>query len=301
MPFVDVNGTTLYYESVGQGIPIVCIHPILLTGEIFSYQRASLSDRYQIITFDIRGHGKSRFSEEPLSYTMIAEDIRQLLDSLGIGQAYLCGYSVGGQIVLQALLSDPDRYLGAILIGSTSELTDPIQRGLVWIAHLLCGLHGKRLLSALDAGGNATNFHNFKSMYDSCNSGNVLNIAQYHEQVLSFNCTDRLHEIQAPILLLFGQRDTRFHQYARVMQTRLPHSTLHFIRGAPHQIPTKHAADVDGLLRLWIENQQNQLAREQHKHKHKDQELEEQQSLQAQNTLFEQQDPLEQPSQQEHQ
>lgn len=95
MPFVDVNGTTLYYESVGQGIPIVCIHPILLTGEIFSYQRASLSDRYQIITFDIRGHGKSRFSEEPLSYTMIAEDIRQLLDSLGIGQAYLCGYSVG--------------------------------------------------------------------------------------------------------------------------------------------------------------------------------------------------------------
>lgn len=281
MPYAEVNGTTLYYESVGEGIPIVCIHPILLTGEVFSYQRLSLSDQYQIITFDIRGHGRSRFTPKPLSYTMIAEDIRQLLDTLGIAQAYLCGYSVGGQIALEALLTDPDRYLGAILLGGSSELTDPFQRGLVWLAHLLCGLKGKRLLSAIDAGGNADNLHIFKSMYESSNLGNVINMAQYNEQVLSFNRTDRLHEIQAPILLIYGLKDTRFHRYARLLQSRLTNSTLHFIKNAPHQLPTKHAAEVNRLLRDWIADQPAQQQSNEQSNE-LDHELHAQQSIQEQ-------------------
>jgi pimeloyl-ACP methyl ester carboxylesterase len=133
MPYAEVNGTILHYDAVGKGPSIVCIYPILLTGEIFGHQLASLSDRFQIITFDIRGHGKSIYSKSPLTHTLIADDICALLDMLGIEQAYLCGYSVGGQIALEARLAHPDRFKGAVLIGTMSELTGKIHRGWVWV------------------------------------------------------------------------------------------------------------------------------------------------------------------------
>jgi pimeloyl-ACP methyl ester carboxylesterase len=266
MPFAEINGTILHYDSVGQGTPIVCIHPILLTGEVFGYQRASLSDRHQVITFDIRGHGQSAFSKRPVTHALIAEDIRLLLDSLGIAKAYLCGYSVGGQIAMEAMLSNPERYLGAVLISPVSELTDNIQRSLIWMTLQLCGLRGKRFLSAVDALGNADKLSTFKTLYASGKLGNTLNMAQYQEQILAYSCTDRLSDIQVPILLLYGQKDTRFHRYAKVLQSRLPDSTLHFIRNAPHQIPTKHAADLNGLLRLWLSGKVSAQRQNEQKH-----------------------------------
>jgi pimeloyl-ACP methyl ester carboxylesterase len=255
MPMAEINGTLLHYDSTGTGTPIVCIHPILLTGEVFSYQRASLSDRYRVITLDIRGHGQSPFSEDPVTFARIAEDIRQLLDLLDIPQAYLCGYSVGGQIALEAILANPDRYLGVILISSTSELTDTFHRSLVWMSLQLCGLQGLPVISALDALGNADKVSTFKALYSSGNSGDFRNIAQYHEQVLSYGCTDRLRSIKKPVLLLYGQKNRRFHQYGRILQRGLSNSTLHFIRNAHHQIPTKNAADLEGLIRLWLTDQ----------------------------------------------
>jgi pimeloyl-ACP methyl ester carboxylesterase len=255
MPIAQVNGTTLHYECKGTGTPIVCIHPILLTGEVFNYQRASLSDRYRIITFDIRGHGQSPFSEDPVTYAQVAADIRALLELLDIPQAYLCGYSVGGQIALEAMLADPDRYLGAILISSMSELTDSIHRSLVWMTLQLCGLQGMRLLSVLDALGNADKVNTFKALYTTSCLGDFRNFAQYHEQVLSCSCTERLRHIRKPVLLLYGQKSTRYHSYGRVLHRGLSNSSLHFIRSASHQIPTKNAADLEGLLRLWLTDQ----------------------------------------------
>jgi pimeloyl-ACP methyl ester carboxylesterase len=254
MPYAQLNGTTLHYDIVGKGTPLVFIHPIRLTGEVFCHQRTSLLDRFQIITFDIRGHGKSMYSEQPLTHTIIADDICALLSVLGIERAYLCGYSVGGQIVLEAMLVHPDRFLGAVLMSSMSELVDPVHRRLAWLGMGLIRLQGTwlKLLSAMVAINNADQLSTFKVLYDSCKLGNKVNIAQYHQEVLSYSCTARLGEIQAPILLLYGQRDTRFHRYAKELHTLLPNSTLHFIRGAPHQLPTKHAADLQGLLRLWL-------------------------------------------------
>jgi pimeloyl-ACP methyl ester carboxylesterase len=101
MPKANVNGTILHYHVHGRGTPIVFIHPPLLNRAVFRYQEVQLTDPFQVITFDIRGHGFSPPSETPLTYTLIAEDIKALLDHLNIRQAYLCGYSTGGGIALE--------------------------------------------------------------------------------------------------------------------------------------------------------------------------------------------------------
>jgi pimeloyl-ACP methyl ester carboxylesterase len=49
-----------------------------------------------MITFDIRGHGKSQYSNKPLTFPLIVEDIKLLLDHLEVEKAFICGYSTGG-------------------------------------------------------------------------------------------------------------------------------------------------------------------------------------------------------------
>ncbi len=80
MPLENINGTVLHYIVKGEGIPIIFVHPPLLTGANFRYQQVQLSDEFKVITFDIRGHGQSGRSLVPITYSIIAEDIKQLMD-----------------------------------------------------------------------------------------------------------------------------------------------------------------------------------------------------------------------------
>ena len=123
VPTLDVDGISLYYTVKGKGIPIVFIHPPVLTCVNFKYQVEELSREFQVITFDIRGHGRSQYSEQPLTYPLIARDIKQLLDHLKIKKAFICGYSTGGSIVLEYLLHSADRSLGGIVISGMSQVS----------------------------------------------------------------------------------------------------------------------------------------------------------------------------------
>ena len=107
MPLKNINGTMLHFETHGRGVPIVFIHPPLLTSANFRYQVAQLSEQFQVVTFDIRGTGKvsNRAYLSPMS--LISEDIKQLMDHLKIDKAFICGYSTGGSVALEAMLTYP--------------------------------------------------------------------------------------------------------------------------------------------------------------------------------------------------
>lgn len=242
----------MYYNRIGSGLPILFIHPPLLTGDNFAYQQAQLADTFQVITFDIRGHGQSGYSEQPVTHRLIADDVCKLMDKLNIPKAYLCGYSTGGAIALEALLACPERFLGGILISAMSEVSDWYNRSRVWTAARLTRWKGKRVMCAAIAMGNADSIRMFKRLYESALHGHVRNMHQYYESTSRYNCTSRLHNIHAPMLLVYGKKDTSFHRYARLLHSRLPNGTLHLIPGAHHQIPTKNARALHELIRLWL-------------------------------------------------
>ena len=124
MPTLDVDGISLYYTVNGKGIPIVFIHPPVLTCVNFKYQVEELSKEFQVITFDIRGHGRSQYSDQPVTYPLIVEDIKRLLDHLKIKKAFICGYSIGGSVALEYLLNSADMSLGGIIISGMSEVRE---------------------------------------------------------------------------------------------------------------------------------------------------------------------------------
>lgn len=252
MPKTEINGVSLYYNVAGEGTPIFFIHPPMLSSMNFKYQVEELSQNFQVITFDIRGHGKSEPSDEPLTYPLIAADIRGLMDHLSIEKAYLCGYSTGGSIVLEFLLSYPEWAWGAILVGGISEVMDMRLRNMISLGVGVAKIKARRLLAWSISRSNSDNKQLFQEMFHEALQGDIENIEQYYRYSLAYNCTDQLSQIEAPVLLVYGGRNKEFHSYGNLLHERLPHSELKFISDAKHQIPTKWAIQLNDFIRQFI-------------------------------------------------
>lgn len=115
MTTTNIHEYSMHYIDSGEGTAILFIHPPVLTSSNFTYQIQGLSPYFRTIAFDIRGHGNSQTSEQTVTYPLIAQDIKHLMDRLSLDKVFLCGYSTGGSIVLEFLLTYPDRAWGALL------------------------------------------------------------------------------------------------------------------------------------------------------------------------------------------
>ncbi|TCS95465.1 alpha/beta fold hydrolase [Hazenella coriacea] len=259
MPYIQIDGQNLYYQVEGTGIPIIFIHPFLITQEVFDHQR-ELADRYQLIRLDVRGHGKSRDFQGDLDYSLVVSDVIQLMDHLGIQQAYICGYSTASSIALFALMTHPQRFLGGVLVSGMSEIKTLRVKGLIWLAKMLSNPLTKKLLALSIASGNANDFKTFKKLYTHSLQSNIDHVKVFLDSGLKFNCTDHLPNIQQPVLLVYGKSDSRFRKNAHLLHQKIPKSTLYFLNGTPHQIPTKNHLLLNELIRNWIHDQQYRLS-----------------------------------------
>lgn len=127
MPFVNSQGIQIYYEVEGQGPPIVLAHGA--TGNTtfwrdYGYVKR-LRDRFTVILFDARAHGRSDKPHEPRAYHYqnMVNDVIRVLDALGIDQTHYWGYSMGGYIGLGLAKHREDRLLSLIIGGA-----DPFQQ-----------------------------------------------------------------------------------------------------------------------------------------------------------------------------
>ncbi len=115
MAYAPVNGLQLYYETRGSGRPLVLLHGGLLTIDLnFGPLLEPLAAGRQVIAVESQGHGHTADTGRPMTIEALAGDIIALLDQLGIGQADLFGFSLGGLVACAVALGAPqaDRRLG---------------------------------------------------------------------------------------------------------------------------------------------------------------------------------------------
>ena len=116
--FFDAAGVQIHYVEKGQGEPVVLLHGI--GGSLQSWIDTGVFDKlavdHRVIAFDARGHGKSGKPHDPKQYgAQMTRDVVRLLDHLGIKQAHVVGYSMGGGTTSQLLTMHPERFLTATL------------------------------------------------------------------------------------------------------------------------------------------------------------------------------------------
>src|SRR5689334_11537355 len=85
MPTIAINGTELYYEESGRGVPIVFSHGLLWSARMYAPQLAALSEPYRCIAYDHRGQGRSATSATPYDMDTLADDAAALIEKLDAG------------------------------------------------------------------------------------------------------------------------------------------------------------------------------------------------------------------------
>jgi pimeloyl-ACP methyl ester carboxylesterase len=106
--YAHVNGLDLYYETHGTGEPLVLLHGGLGTVGMFTQLLPALAEGRQVIGVELQAHGHTADINRPLSFESLADDVAALIKHLGLKQADLLGYSLGGAVALQAAIRHPD-------------------------------------------------------------------------------------------------------------------------------------------------------------------------------------------------
>lgn len=118
MPYFQSNRSKLYYEEHGNGPPLLLTHGASLDHRMWESQVERFGKSRRVITWDVRGHGRSSLPPGPVNPDLFSQDLIALLDTLGIENAILCGLSMGGHISLQTAIRFSDRVKALILIGT---------------------------------------------------------------------------------------------------------------------------------------------------------------------------------------
>jgi pimeloyl-ACP methyl ester carboxylesterase len=258
VPLIHANGVEIHYHLQGKGIPIVFLHPPCIASRVFTYIRDDLSQDHKTLLFDFRGHGRSGSTSSPITIPLLAEDVLQLLDSLNISKAYLCGYSLGTMVALQALLTYPDRFMGGILLGGAAEISGWKTRAKLKAGIWAGKLKARMLISLPITWVNANNGEMFNRLRGETKSGDVGKWREYFTSGLNYSVVSRLKEIRQPVLLLCGERDSEFKGYMRVLQNGLPNVSSAYIPGVKHTLPINGAGSVGELVRGWVNAQWEQ-------------------------------------------
>lgn len=109
------------------GAPVVLIHGLGLSRAIWADLLPELSTRHRVLLYDLPGHGRSSPAEEPMSLTLYARQLRDLMDHVGMARATVIGFSLGGMINRALAMAAPERVCALAILNSPHERTPEAQ------------------------------------------------------------------------------------------------------------------------------------------------------------------------------
>ena len=182
MPYVRVNDIQMYYELQGEGEPLALIVGLGTDISEWDVIIRWLANKYQVLAFDNRGAGRTDKPDIPYSIEMMAEDTAGLMQALGMKQAHVLGISMGGRTALTLALRYPERVKKLVLVSTSARILKN------WRRHFYGILSGAPI---------------FRSKYPQPHYA----LMRQLQASATYNCTDKLHELHIPTLIMHGKKD----------------------------------------------------------------------------------------------
>ncbi len=244
----QAGNVRIVYQVTGDGPPLVCCHAMGLDRSLWDDHHARFSENHRLITFDQRGSGDSDHppyeagDEEFYSADAFGEDLRSVLDDLEIERARVLGYSMGAVAALSFAVRWPARVEQLVLVSAmASRLPDEIIRRARIVEEVL---EQKGLVETY---GFYFSGSLFEGVSDSdefqTNITRVLAKATSHGFRGCFHVTidrpsmvDELHKIEAPTLILVGERDKPYMIEADLLADRIRDSKKVVVKNAGHAL-----------------------------------------------------------------
>jgi 3-oxoadipate enol-lactonase len=228
----------LYFTERGSGPPLLLVHGLMVTGEMFAPVADRFAERHRVVVPDLRGHGRSRALPPPYSVTQLASDLARLLDRLSIDSAAVLGYSQGGAVAQQFALDNPERcnrlVLACTYARNTSSFRERLEGRLVPYLVRLLGM--RRFAELIFSQGlrHAPNVPRDWLVDLMARQDRALMLTAWKE-AMAFDSRPRLGEITCPTLIIAAANDEAVPaHHARMLHQGIRGSQLVVVENAGH-------------------------------------------------------------------
>ena len=241
MPICNIDHLKLYYEEYGSKdqVPIIFIHGLMASSEIWKPQVEYFKHNRRIIIYDLRGHGQSDKPRERYSIEQFSDDLYSFMNSLKIGKAIIAGHSMGGMTVLRFTLDHQEMLDKIILIDTTPKSSYSLGRRLVFfisqiamsinymlfMKYYLNRVFGKGYPESEKVKALEKVLQNPKHVVKSCFS-----------TIQEFDVLSELNKIQVPTLIIHGSQSINPLRQAMDMKEGISDAELVIIEGAGHTL-----------------------------------------------------------------
>src|SRR5918994_4634928 len=271
MPNVKLpSGVDFYYESQGQGEPLVLVPSTAYSGDVWKPSQMPLANNLNLIFFDPRGCGRSIPMQEVFTIEQMAMDIVALMDHLKISSAHLLGHSMGGRIALSLTQNFPGRVKSLIMAASGSG---PAARP---GSDCIPGLPHRLVVDMVEMG-----FEKF--IYDEIVESDTFFTKDYRDRHRdkvedfyrlawathaklpqfihlcmarhNFEGTHRLGDVKAPTLVLIGEADTIGSNHiaqSKVLVGRIPGAVMKILKNQSHGFFWQAPEETNAVILDWV-------------------------------------------------
>jgi pimeloyl-ACP methyl ester carboxylesterase len=125
MPRIISGDAEIFYEVLGNGPPVVLLHPFPANHELWLPAAQALTSRYRVILPDLRGHGDSGLGEGPATMAKHATDIVRVMDDAEVRRSPLVGNSIGGYAIFEFWRRNPERASALVLCNTKAQADTP--------------------------------------------------------------------------------------------------------------------------------------------------------------------------------
>ncbi len=260
MPAIRISNINTYYEISGQGEALVFIHGLGSSSQDWSFQTEFFSKDFQVLAYDVRGHGQSDKPKGPYSVPIFAEDLANLLKKLGIKKAHLVGLSMGGWIAFQFGVDYPEMVRSLTIVNSWADMRPKnwADRRTLFQRNILFRLFSMRKIGKILA---PKLF--IKPEQEDLRQLFIENWAKNHKPSYmasmkagtGWSVADRLDEITCPVLVVAADEDYTPVEAKQVYVDALPNARLAVIEDSRHATPVEKPEEFNRLLLAFLRGQ----------------------------------------------
>jgi pimeloyl-ACP methyl ester carboxylesterase len=233
MPVLDRNGVKIYYEVHGSGPPLLLTHGYSATSAMWQDQIEALSKHHTLILWDMRGHGRSDYPDEPSAYSeeRTVADMAALLDEVGAASAIVGGLSLGGYMSLAFYRAHPERVRALLIIDTGPGFKKDDARD-AWNrrAHDTGDRYEREGLSVLQS------FSRERSDANHRDASGLAHAARGMLTQRDARVIESLPAIKVPSLVVVGADDTPFLAASDYMAAKIPGAKKAVIAAAGHAV-----------------------------------------------------------------
>ncbi|WKB35410.1 alpha/beta hydrolase [Terrilactibacillus sp. S3-3] len=242
MPTFETSaGIQIYYETYGNGQPLIFIHPPLMGHVVFRYQR-ELAAKYQVVLYDLRGNGRSGYCSP---YPGVSEteahidDLNELSARLQLNHPVIVGYSNGGLLALEYALKFKKEIGALILSGGYPKVASLALAREYFLGIILMLLDQRDILSRKVSKNHKVTDQDLAILFRYGLKADAHAVMKLYWEGLRYDAANQLEKLaDLPMLLLYGSDDKNVKKHKKYFET-LPKAQIAFIDGALHQLPTR--------------------------------------------------------------